>query len=238
MHLRDSVYVLPIAPPGGDAANAFNLTLILDPEHGPALVDTALPGQFDAIASALEEAGTSAAGLTRIILTHHDIDHVGSLPQLVEASGAQVLASTVEAPYIDGTTTPRFAAPEALERHPQLRAVADHFRPTPIDLLLEDDARLDLAGGVRVVSTPGHTPGHICLYLERSRILIAGDALSAENGQLRGPNPSATPDMAEAARSVAKLAALDVATIVCYHGGVVDSDAGAQLRRVADELAA
>jgi glyoxylase-like metal-dependent hydrolase (beta-lactamase superfamily II) len=90
---------------------------------------------------------------------------------------------------------------------------------------------------VRVVFSPGHTPGHICLYHERSRTLIAGDALTAEDGRLRGPNPSATPDMPLAAQSVRKLAALDVQAIVCYHGGVVDDDAQGQLRRVADELA-
>jgi glyoxylase-like metal-dependent hydrolase (beta-lactamase superfamily II) len=90
---------------------------------------------------------------------------------------------------------------------------------------------------VRVIFTPGHTPGHICLYLERSKILIAGDALTAGDGQLRGPNVAATPDMPAASQSVRKLAELDVQTIVCYHGGVVGEDASGQLRRVAQELA-
>jgi hypothetical protein len=43
--------------------------------------------------------------------------------------------------------------------------------------------------------------------------------------------------MATAVRSVQKLAALEVQAIVCYHGGVVQDDAGGQLRRLAEELA-
>jgi glyoxylase-like metal-dependent hydrolase (beta-lactamase superfamily II) len=238
MHLRDAVHVLPIRVGPDGQAGVFNLSLITDATEGATLVDTGLPGQYDAIAGALAEAGVSVETLARIVLTHHDIDHVGALHDLVRASRARVLAHDVEAPYINGAVTPRFATPEAQEQHPQLRAVAAHFRPTPVDELLEDNALLPVVGGVRVVFSPGHTPGHICLYHERSRTLIAGDALAAEDGRLRGPNPSATPDMPLAAQSVRKLSALDVQAIVCYHGGVVDDDAQGQLRRVADELAA
>jgi glyoxylase-like metal-dependent hydrolase (beta-lactamase superfamily II) len=77
----------------------------------------------------------------------------------------------------------------------------------------------------------------MCLYLERTRTVIAGDALVAEDGRLQGPAANATADMATAIRSVARLAELDVDAIVCYHGGVVADDAGGQLRRVAGELA-
>src|SRR5215217_2330221 len=52
-----------------------------------------------------------------------------------------------------------------------------------VDEYLEDGERLDLAGGTRVIFTPGHTPGHLSLYLERPKVLVAGDALTAEGGQ-------------------------------------------------------
>ena len=64
---------------------------------------------------------------------------------------------------------------------------------------------------------------------------MTGDALTAEDGYLNGPNPSATLDVGEATRSVRRLAELDVGTIVCYHGGVVGEDANGQLRRVIRE---
>jgi glyoxylase-like metal-dependent hydrolase (beta-lactamase superfamily II) len=237
MRLDEHVYLVPLAIQRGEQLSVFNPTLILDPAGGPTLVDTGLPGQADAVAAALADAGIQVVDLKQIILTHQDIDHVGSLHDLVGASGARVLAHAVETPYIDGTRPPRFATPEMLAQRPELRAVAERFQPTPVDEMLEDGARLDLAGGVRVVFTPGHTPGHMCLYLERSRILIAGDALTSDTGRLRGPNPAATADIPTAGRSVRRLAALDVQTIVCYHGGVVSDDASAQLRRVAEDLA-
>ncbi len=237
MKLNDDLYVLALPIQRDSQTQFFNVSLILDATNGPTLVDTGLPGQQDAIASALAEANMRVQDLKRIILTHHDIDHVGSLHDLVETSGARVLAHTTEAPYIDGTLQPRFARPEILAQRPELRPVAERFQPTPVDEYLEDDMHLDLAGGVRVVFTPGHTPGHICIYLERTKSLIAGDALTANEGRLYGPNVSATPDMPTACQSVQKLAELDVRTIVCYHGGVVRDDAREQLRRVAQELA-
>ena len=235
MKLNDDVYVLPIATPN-NPTNPFNLSLILDSANGPLLVDTGIPGQTQLIAAALAEAGVQLRDLTWIILTHQDIDHIGSLHEIAQLSRARVLAHDTEAPAIDGTVLPRFARPEVLAQRPEMRPFAEMYQPTPIDQRLTDGEQLERAGGIRVVFTPGHTPGHISLYLERSRTLIAGDALTASDGQLQGPNPAATPDMDQAAVSVRKLAELDVAAIVCYHGGVVREDANGQLRRLAQKL--
>lgn len=238
MKLSDDLLILALPVQLGGRPGQLNLSLILDSTHGPTLVDTGLPGQLDALAAALAEAGVQVHDIKRIILTHQDIDHVGSLHDLVRATGAQVLAHATEIPAIDGTVLPRFAPPEVLEQRPELRAIVERFQPTPVDVALHDGTRLDLAGGVRVIFTPGHTPGHISLYLERTGALISGDALTASEGQLTGPNESATPDMPAAGQSVRKLADLDVRTVVCYHGGVVQDDAHEQLRRVAQALAA
>lgn len=237
MVLNDDLDLVAVPIPREGQTHYLNLSLIKDPIHGATLVDAGLPGQAEVIGGLLAESGVEISQLRRIILTHQDIDHIGSLAQLVSASGAQVLAHAVEVPFIDGTQLPRFARPEVLTQRPELRTVAAAFQPTHVDQALEDGTRLDLAGGVRVMFTPGHTPGHLCLYLERSKALISGDALTADNGRLQGPNESATPDMPTARASIRKLAMLDIATIVCYHGGVVSEDAGGQLRRLAQSLA-
>jgi glyoxylase-like metal-dependent hydrolase (beta-lactamase superfamily II) len=237
MQLSDDLYMLALPLQRGDQTAYFNISLILDAIHGPTLVDTGLPGQLDAITAVLADAGVNVADLKQIILTHQDIDHVGSLHDLVQSTGARVLAYAVETPFIDGSEPARFARPEVLAQRPELRAVAAGFHYTPVDQQLQDGARLDLGGGVRVIATPGHTPGHMCLYHERSHTLIAGDALTSNEGQLMGPNEGATPDLPTASQSVRKLAELDVQTIICYHGGAVTEDANAQLQRVAQELA-
>jgi glyoxylase-like metal-dependent hydrolase (beta-lactamase superfamily II) len=146
------------------------------------------------------------------------------------------MAHAADSPYIEGELRPLKVTPQMLERRPQMREVLERLEPVRVDEYLEDGERLDLVGGTRVIFTPGHTPGHLSLYLERPKVLVAGDALTAEGGHLNGPNPSMTPDVREAARSVRRLAELDVETIVCYHGGVVGEDANGQLRRVIQEL--
>src|SRR5215204_5104534 len=235
MRIADGVHVLPIPRDPQGASGFLNLSLILDEQYEATLIDAGLPGQEGAIDAALAEAGVRTQDLRRIIFTHQDLDHIGSGAALVRQSGARVLAHPADAPYVEGKLRPLKVTPEMLERRPQMREVLEHLEPVRVDEHLEDGERLDLAGGTRVIFTPGHTPGHLSLYLERPKVLVAGDALTAEDGHLNGPNPPLTLDVGEAARSVRRLAELDVKTIVCYHGGVVGEDANGQLQRVVRE---
>ena len=235
MRIANGVYVLPIPRSPQEAGTFLNLTLIADEENGNTLIDAGLPDQTEAISAALGEAGIGVRDLRRIIFTHQDLDHVGSGAALVRQSGAQALAHSADAPYIEGRLRPLKPTPEMLEQRPQMREVLERLEPVNVDEQLENGSRLELVGGTRVIFTPGHTPGHISLYLEGSKVLVAGDALTADRGYLNGPNPLATLDMRTAMQSVKRLAYLDVDTIVCYHGGVVGEGANEQLRRVIQE---
>ena len=232
MRVANGVYVLPIPRSPQEPESFLNLILIVDEQNGNTLVDAGLPDQMEAISAALVEAGIGVRDLRRIIFTHQDLDHVGSGAALVRQSSARVLAHPSDAPYIEGERRPLKVTLEMLEQRPQMREVLERLEPVGVDEQVEDGTRLDLAGGTKVISTPGHSPGHICLYLEQPKVLIAGDALTAEDGSLNGPNPSMTPQMGTAIQSIRRLAELDVDTIVCYHGGVVSKDANGQLRRV------
>ena len=76
---------------------------------------------------------------------------------------------------------------------------------------------LPALGGLHVVHTPGHTPGSVCLYSPALRLLFTGDTLQLRQGRLTGPHHVFSDDLAEARRSVARLAELDAETIVFAH---------------------
>jgi len=208
-------------------------------EDGTTLIDTGFPGMGPALEAALEAHGVRMADVDRVILTHQDIDHIGNLPAL--ASGhATVLAHHVEAPYIEGRERLIKMNPERaqqmLARLPE--AAREQFQnlianppKAPVDVLPEDGEELPIYGGLQVIHTPGHTPGHICLYFKQHRVLIAGDALRVVDGQLEGPGPQVTPDMPQALASLRKLPG-DVEYVLCYHGGLFGPGAATRLKEL------
>ncbi|WP_128100822.1 MBL fold metallo-hydrolase [Paenibacillus sp. DCT19] len=199
--------------------------VMLRDEDGITLVDTGMIGQFAELQSALEEAGAKLHEIKRIIITHQDIDHIGNLGALVEAvPDVEIWAHADETPYLQGKLplikfTPErraMLAPPTLELAEQLLSGLPSLH---IARILEDGDILPLQGGVQVIHTPGHTPGHICLYFREKQFLLAADELRVVDGELVGPAPPATPDMPEALRSLKRLIGLKMDTVLCYHGG-------------------
>ncbi|OCT11342.1 MBL fold metallo-hydrolase [Paenibacillus pectinilyticus] len=191
-------------------------------EQEVVLVDTGLPGQLGLIRDKLAEASFPFEKLTKIIITHHDMDHIGSLPDLVNASEGriEVLAHELGKPYILG----------------EVPAVKSKRLATPskVDVLLQDGDVLPYCGGIQVIFTPGHTPDHISLYHPNSQTLIAGDALTSQDGVLMPPNPQFTPDMPLALKSVAKMLDYDIKTVITYHGGVCTENIKERLAEIAN----
>ncbi len=94
-----------------------------------------------------------------------------------------------------------------------------------------------LPGGWVSVHTPGHTPGHTSYFHPKRRILVAGDAFAhAGGGRFKYPMAIYTEDMAEAGRSIRKLAALEPEVIAFGHGPALHG-AAALLRKYVEELA-
>ena len=247
MKLNDDLLVLELQVNLMGGPTLLHPVVILDDQAGHTLVDAGTPNLEDAINAALGEVGASLKDIKRVIVTHHDLDHIGSLPAVIAASGAEVWALEREIPLIDGRERPQKRPPpeqvDAMLADPNTPPhIQAMLRMPPItvqvDRALHDGEELPLAGGMRVIATPGHTFGHLSLYLERSKTLMTGDALTSQGGTLGGPPPQATPDMKTAGESVGKLAGLDVQTIVTYHGGVVRENAKEQVHQVAEQMAA
>jgi glyoxylase-like metal-dependent hydrolase (beta-lactamase superfamily II) len=185
----------------------------VETERGIVLVDTGIEGSTDRLAAAFEAAGLDFADVSVVFLTHHDWDHAGAAAAVVAETGATVVAPRGEAEHVDGRSPPLKGDPD------------DRYPPTPVDIEVVDGVGFRTrAGEMRVVGTPGHTPGHVSLYLPDERLLLSADALTSEDG-LAGPKPEYTLDVAEAARSVGRLSELDVTRVVCFHGGPVEADA-------------
>jgi glyoxylase-like metal-dependent hydrolase (beta-lactamase superfamily II) len=85
-----------------------------------------------------------------------------------------------------------------------------------------------------VIATPGHTPGHVCYFVKSQGLLVAGDALRVEKGELAGPSLNATSDMPAAIASLKNLLACPITAVLCYHGGYFDRDPVARIRELAD----
>jgi glyoxylase-like metal-dependent hydrolase (beta-lactamase superfamily II) len=95
---------------------------------------------------------------------------------------------------------------------------------------------LPVLGGLEVIHTPGHTPGSICLYGARDRVLFVGDVLQRRRGRVSFASALFSDDYAGAKRTVTRLAALDVQVIVFSHFPVLSEGATRALGELARQV--
>ena len=100
--------------------------------------------------------------------------------------------------------------------------------------VLQGGEVLPFHGGIEVIATPGHTPGHVCYFVTSLGLLISGDALRVENGELTGPSPGATPDMPAAIESLKNLLRYPIRSVICYHGGFFSKDPIPRIREISE----
>ncbi|MED4584567.1 MBL fold metallo-hydrolase [Brevibacillus choshinensis] len=243
MKIEEGLEMLPLTLGMGGNTMVINPTVVYD-ANACVLIDTGMPGCYETILNQIKEAGIPTSNLHSVILTHQDIDHVGSLPHfLAEASQPlNVFAHADDKASIDGDT-PILKLPHEM-RGAILQALPEKqreefekaFSPETganVTRVVTDGEVLPFGGGLQVIHTPGHTPGHICLYHEASQTLIGGDAMIVANGELQGPRAQVTPDMDAALRSLKKLAAFPIETVICYHGGIYKGDVKKRLEEIA-----
>jgi glyoxylase-like metal-dependent hydrolase (beta-lactamase superfamily II) len=230
--------VIEVAPGVLQLSLPLSNTFFIETDDGLALVDAGMRWDAGAIRRAARRLGWPKRPLRTIVLTHGDLDHLGAVSHLVEATGASVIAHRAEIPLIAARGWRPAVAGSGLMRLGAavyglaLRVVLP-AKPVTVDRPVEDGD--ELPGGFRVVHTPGHTRGHMSLYHPGKRVLIVGDAMN-NAGRLSGPVALFTPDMAQARSSVRRLAELDVEAVGFGHGPPLRSGAGAQIRALAQSL--
>ncbi|MBX3051031.1 MAG: MBL fold metallo-hydrolase [Caldilineaceae bacterium] len=210
--------------------------------EGVTIIDTGMPGSTDKILAAVGTLGLQPSDVKRIIATHGDVDHIGSLKALKRATGAPVICHTVEKELLEHPNRRKPAGtPLGILIRPlfSLAMLLPQFHVEPQS---PDRTHVDgdkLPEGFTIIHTPGHTPGHISLLHPERRILIAGDAIHNRGGKLGAPPPLFTPDMENAHRSIWKLAKKygeEIDTIVCGHGNPIVSGGGARLQGLVDHI--
>jgi glyoxylase-like metal-dependent hydrolase (beta-lactamase superfamily II) len=158
--------------------NLFQLThlgimncYLVREDDGFTLIDTVNSGQARAI---MQEAHTLGFPITRILLTHAHVDHVGSLDALHDAlPNALVAISERDVRFLSGDRSLDASEPQV-----PLRGGYPICKTKPTQLLHEGDR----IGSLEVIATPGHTPGHIAFLDTRDRALIVGDAFQTLGG--------------------------------------------------------
>ena len=178
------------------------------------LIDTGMPKNAGKILSYIESIGYAPSALKQILLTHGDIDHVGSLAELMQITNAKAYAGVETAKLLNAGKFPKH-----LPRIAQF--IADHLyklQPVPNVTPFHDEEILPFFGGLQVVASPGHTQDHHSLYSMATGILFAGDALSTRKDQIQLSAKRITADMRLAHHSARRLLQLNPTLFACGHG--------------------
>jgi glyoxylase-like metal-dependent hydrolase (beta-lactamase superfamily II) len=249
----DGVWSIPVPIP--DNPLGHTLVHLLDTGRGPVLIDTGWddPASYDTLRRGLEKIGTTVADIHGILVTHHHPDHHGLSGQVREASGAWIAMHPADTDVIRRT---RAAGPATWLHYLAAKLAAagappEHLAPLQgsglrtlpgLNAALPDREILpgelvDLAGRrLRAIWTPGHTPGHVCLYLEESRRLFSGDHLlpeiSPHIGLYEDPEDATVTDpLGDYLDSLERIGRLDPAEVLPAHQYAF-ADAGGRVREL------
>ena len=214
--------------------------LLEDPD-GLTIIDAGLGFAAARILKQLRQKGHSPQDVKRLLVTHAHPDHIGGLRALQQATGAAVIASAVEQPYIEGTKPVPRAPKSDLTGGSRLMygqaTLVD--QPVPVNRTLQDGEMMaEVLDGLQVIYTPGHSPGHTSYWHPEKGILFSGDVIMRMTGNLSLPFAAFTPSMDENKRSIRRVIALKP-RIVCFgHGQPMRENTTATIRQFAQKVGA
>jgi len=203
------------------------------------LVDAGMPKSADSIVAAAAARFGSSVKPKGIVLTHGHFDHVGAILELLQHWNVPVYAHELEFPYLTGRQG--YPPPDATVEGGLVAKMSFMFPNEPVNLgsalkPLPSDGTIPVLPDWRWVHTPGHTPGHISLFRDSDRALIAGDAfvtvkqesvykVFVQEPEISGPPKYFTTDWSAARRSVETLAKMDPQVAIAGHGRPMKGEA-------------
>jgi glyoxylase-like metal-dependent hydrolase (beta-lactamase superfamily II) len=203
--------------------STFNVCVIRD-DDGLSLIDCGMPGSLLSIQQYLTQVGYTLGDIKRIFLTHLDDDHIGAAPEIKRKTGAKIIMHELDAELVKEHS---LNAQELEKRFPrykpgQIEALFQKLRNAQkVDLEVDGEVKggekLEIGEGAQVIHTPGHTPGHSCLYLPRDSVLVSGDSLSVRGDAVSDPVPEYTVNIEQARRSLSSFGSLEFRRLISYH---------------------
>ena len=186
---------------------------ILDCEKTILIDGGMTPEHIKGIGKELESIDKGWKDVDLILVTHKHGDHINTLPELVELTGAPIKAQKLEAPLIEAAQGVKVEG-------------------------MEDHEVLPYGGGIEVIHVPGHSEGNSCFYLKEHKLIIAGDTVRADvPGVITPPPERYCLDVEEATREIKRLLDYDFDYLIYSHGEDTMVDAKEKVRALVAESA-
>ena len=211
-----------------------------------ALIDTGIPGNRDAVLKYIESIGRRPEDLRWIIVTHFHTDHSGSATEIQEATGAQIVAHRDETEKgSDGNLWLRRGYERANNR-PPLIGLFERLMggmgggerrpmpPTQVHMAVEEGDVIPCLGGLRILHTPGHTPGSICPFMPEEEVLFVGDSVLNNIDRLSRPLTWDKDRRAELDTSLHRLRELSAQLCLFGHGPPLHEEVMPKVRLLTD----
>ena len=205
--LAPGVWRVPLV---GDFVNGF---LFRDVDGQVTVLDMGLKQSGRKVVAALRSIGSDTTDVTRLLLTHAHADHLGGTGYVADATGHGVGVHAEDAGFVRAGQV----APAGSRLGRLMARLSGGLAPVPVDEELTDGQVLPVAGGLRVVHTPGHSPGHAAYLHEDSGVLVTGDAIFNVRG-LRWPIKAFCTDFRMTQETAHRLAELEYDVAAFTHG--------------------
>ncbi len=187
---------------------------LIESRDSLALVDAGSPGDGRRIEEYLRSIGRDIKDIEYILVTHSHPDHTGSAFALAEKSGARVAAHRLDSKvHPDGEVSLSYMGVFTSVRLP-----IPYLRFTEVTDLVSDGDVLPIGDGVRVIHTPGHTPGSLCFMDGGRKLLFSGDTLFSDGDRVSRSVPFPGYDGEAYRHSLNRLANEEFDTLCGGHG--------------------